>query len=123
MKKTITILSITLMSLIGFSTTSMALTLLNFESNAFVSVKSVNAIPIITAAQSFSINENSVNGSVVGTVAATDLDAGTTFSNWTITGGNTNNVFSISASTGIISVNNSTELNRELVSSFNLGGF
>ncbi len=120
MKKTITILSITLMSLIGFSSTSMALTLLNFGSNAFVSVMSVNAIPIITAAQSFSITENSVNGSVVGTVAATDLDAGTTFSNWTITGGNTNNAFSISASTGIISVNNSTELDRELVSSFNL---
>jgi hypothetical protein len=120
MKKTIAFLSITLMSLIGFSTTSMALTLLNFESNAFVSVKSVNAIPIITAAQSFSINENSVNGSVVGTVVATDLDGGTIFSNWTITGGNTNNAFSISASTGIISVNNSTELNRELVSSFNL---
>ena len=37
--------------------------------------------PVVTAAQSFSANENSAASTVVGTVAATDTDGGTTFQN------------------------------------------
>ena len=120
MKKTITLFALALMSLIGLSTTSMARTSISFGSPFFVSRTSINAIPIITTGQSFNINENSVIGTMVGAIVATDQDVGTIFSDWTIAGGNTNNAFSISASTGIITVNNPTELNRESVSSFNL---
>ncbi|HUW06647.1 MAG TPA: cadherin domain-containing protein, partial [Williamwhitmania sp.] len=77
--------------------------------------------PVITADQSFSIDENSSNGTVVGTVQATDADpVPTTLQDWTITGGNTNNAFGIDASTGEITVTNTTALDRETTAEFTL---
>lgn len=76
--------------------------------------------PVVTASQSFTIAENLSNGQVVGTVVATDDDAGTTFKDWTITQnyilqGNTNNAFSINPNTGEITVNDSGNLDYEQV--------
>ena len=77
--------------------------------------------PIITASQSFSVDENSANDTSVGTVVATDADAtATTYQDWTITGGNTNSAFAIDSSTGEITVNTSGELDRENTASYNL---
>ena len=69
--------------------------------------------------QTFSINENSVNGQQVGTVVATDPDAGQTLT-YSIISGNTNNAFAINSSTGALSVNNSAALNYEAITSFGL---
>lgn len=76
--------------------------------------------PVIDAAQSFPLNEDAGNGDVVGTVTATDDDAGTTFSAWTITAGNTDGVFAIAASTGEITVADSTSLDFETTTSYAL---
>ena len=70
--------------------------------------------PVITASQSFSVDENSANATSVGTVAATDADAtATTYQDWTITGGNTNSAFAIDPDTGEITIANSSELDYE----------
>ena len=70
--------------------------------------------PIITAAQSFSIDENSANGSTIGTVVATDADASpTTYQDWTITSGNTDNAFAIGSSSGEITVVDASKLDYE----------
>ncbi|MCR9253694.1 MAG: cadherin domain-containing protein, partial [bacterium] len=80
--------------------------------------------PIITAA-SFSIAENTSNGTSVGTLTASD-DSGTSFSGWEIIGGNSDQdsdnelPFSINASTGEILVNDSDDLDRESISEFDL---
>lgn len=79
-----------------------------------------NNIPVVTSGQSFSVPENSANSTVVGTVAATDDDADTTFSNWTITGGNVDNIFSINSNSGQITVTNNSNLNYENKTSYTL---
>jgi hypothetical protein len=80
-----------------------------------------DVVPVITAVQPISINENLADGSTVGTVVATDADVtATTFSSWTITGGNSNNAFAIDPATGAITVNSKVALDREAVSSFSL---
>ena len=77
--------------------------------------------PIITAAQSFSIDENSANGSAIGTVVATDADASpTTYQDWTITSGNTNAAFAIDSSSGELSVAAGSELDHESTASYTL---
>ena len=77
--------------------------------------------PIITAAQSFSIDENSANGSAIGTVVATDADASpTTYQDWTITSGNTNAAFAIDSSSGELSVAASSQLDHESTASYTL---
>jgi len=74
--------------------------------------------PVVTFSQSFNVNENSILGTVVGTVVATDPDAGTTFSDWTITvnanaDGDGTNAFDIDPSTGQITVTDADDLDRE----------
>ena len=82
--------------------------------------------PVITASQTFTIDENLANNSEIGTVLATDGDAGTTvLQNWTITSnynndGDGNDAFTIDPSTGKISVNNSDDLNYENATSISL---
>lgn len=75
--------------------------------------------PPVDQDQSFAINENSAGGTVVGTVAASDPDAGQTLS-YSITAGNTNGAFAINAATGQITVANSAALDFETYSTFNL---
>ncbi|WP_081782333.1 cadherin domain-containing protein [Prolixibacter bellariivorans] len=92
------------------------------EQTVVITLNDLNdEVPVITADQTFSIDENSANGSSVGTVLATDGDVtATTFQNWTITDGNTNGTFTINGSTGEITVAKSTELDREVVTSYTL---
>ncbi|NVO10329.1 MAG: T9SS type A sorting domain-containing protein [Bacteroidales bacterium] len=98
---------------------------LYFEKSYAISINNVNEAPVVTASQSFSINENSTVGTVVGTVSATDPDAGTTFSNWTITSnvnpnGNGTDAFAINSTTGQITVADAGDLDREANSSFTI---
>jgi cyclophilin family peptidyl-prolyl cis-trans isomerase len=77
-----------------------------------------NDAPII-ANQTFQIAENSANDTSVGTVQATDPNAGNTVT-FAITAGNTNGAFAIDANTGQITVANSTAVNFEATASFAL---
>jgi hypothetical protein len=60
--------------------------------------------------QSFQLYKNSPNGTVVGTVVASDPDEGQKLT-FSIVSKNTNGAFSINDSTGVISVANSSALN------------
>ena len=82
-----------------------------------VNVDNVNEPPA-PAGGPFSIDENSANSTVVGTVAANDPDAGQTHT-WAITAGNTGGAFAIDSS-GQITVANSAALNFETTPTFNL---
>ena len=62
--------------------------------------------------QSFQITENSSNGTVTGTVEAYDPDAGQTLT-FSIQSGNTDDAFTINASTGVLSVANGAALNAD----------
>jgi len=77
-----------------------------------INVLDLNELPQI-GNQIFTIDENTANGTVVGTVSATDPDgpAGLVYS---ITSGNVGNAFSINPSTGVLTVNDRTALNFEL---------
>ena len=101
-------------------TTSYALTLtvsdgVNTSSPETVNVNiyNVNEPPVIDPSQSFSIDENEPNGTTFGVVTAKDVDASTTLQGWTIIDGNTNAAFDLNASTGVLSVNKSSELDYE----------
>ena len=76
-----------------------------------VSLTDVNQVPEILA-QSFSIEENSGNGEFVGTVIATDPDAGQTLT-YSIISGNTNDAFAIDSQSGDLTVSNSAMLDYE----------
>lgn len=76
--------------------------------------------PVVTVDQSFNVSETATNATSVGLVAATDADAGTTFSNWSITGGNTGGAFAINSGTGEIRVANSAAIDFESSTSFDL---
>ena len=67
-----------------------------------------NQAPLI-GNQTFSVMSNASNGTTVGTVVASDPDAGQTLT-YAITAGNTGNAFSIIASTGVLKVNNAAAL-------------
>ena len=71
-----------------------------------VSLSEVNDVtPVVTAGQSFSMAENSANGTVVGSVLATDGDVTpTTFGSWTITGGTGDTAFAINPASGQVTV-------------------
>ena len=73
--------------------------------------------PVVTAS-AFSIDENSANNTVVGTVVANDQDIGDVLS-YAISAGNTDGAFSIDAN-GQIKVANSTALDFETNPTFNL---
>ena len=83
-----------------------------------VNLNDLNEAPVVNN-QSFAVDENSVNGTVVGAVAASDPDVADTLS-YSLVAGNTGNVFSINAATGEITVNDSTQLDFETSPTFNL---
>ena len=76
-----------------------------------------NRAPVVNN-QGFSLNENSANGTVVGTVAASDPDGNTL--SYSITAGNTSSAFAINASTGALTVANSAALDYETLTQFSL---
>jgi VCBS repeat-containing protein len=65
------------------------------------------------------VDENSPNGTIVGTVVATDPDAGDSLT-FSISGGSGQTAFSIDAATGQISVAESSQLDFETTASFSL---
>ena len=67
----------------------------------------------------FSLTENSADTTVVGSVSASDPDAGDTLS-YAVTGGNPGGAFAIDAATGEITVNDSTQLDFETTPVYNL---
>jgi hypothetical protein len=75
-------------------------------------------IPPVINDQTFSVNENSTVGTVVGKVIASDEDGSVV--SYSIKSGNTNNAFSISETDGTISVNNKSEIDFETTPSFDL---
>jgi VCBS repeat-containing protein len=95
----------------GGTTTPLSIT-------SAVTLNEFNTVPVI-GTQSFNVNENSSNGTVVGAVVATDVNSRQT-KTYSIISGNTGGTFSINASTGNIVVTNSTLLNYESTTSFPL---
>ncbi len=83
-----------------------------------ITVGNSNAAPVISAA-TFSIPENSANGTIVGTSTASDSDAGDALT-YTILSGNTNNAFVLNAETGVITVAHASALDFETNPAFSL---
>ncbi|GAB4235197.1 MAG: hypothetical protein Tsb0034_09240 [Ekhidna sp.] len=74
--------------------------------NVIINLNDLNDnLPVITPSQAFTFTSEDNIGTSIGLVVATDADAGTTFSNWSIVGGNDNNFFAINASTGELTIN------------------
>jgi len=83
-----------------------------------ISLADVNESPVVNN-QGFGLNENAANGTIVGTVIASDPDTGDTLS-YAITAGNTGGAFTINSATGQITVNNTAVLDFETLPSFDL---
>lgn len=83
-----------------------------------VNLNNLNEAPVANDA-TFALDENSANGTAVGTVTATDQDAGQTLS-YAITAGNTLGAFAINASSGAITVADVTDINYEVNPTFSL---
>ena len=90
---------------------SKTLVCLLFIATIFSSCSKKNHPPSVLP-QEFSIQENSVQGTLVGKVLATDEDNDTSIT-YTIINGNTNNAFQISESGGMITVQNEDALDFE----------
>jgi len=73
-----------------------------------VDVTDINEAPLVNN-QSFTINSNPTNGTIVGQIVASDPDAGQSLS-FSISSGNPNNIFAINNQNGIISIYNSAYL-------------
>src|SRR6185436_1522047 len=82
-----------------------------------INVTNVNEAPVVDD-QTFTVAENTANGTTVGTIVATDPDAGQTRT-FSVTGGTGQTVFAVSAA-GVITVTNSAALNFETTTSFTL---
>ena len=81
-----------------------------------VDLDPINETPVVDD-QSFSVAENSANGTVVGTVAASDPDAGDTLT-YAIVGGT--GAFAIDGGSGQIAVTDTGQLDFETTPSFDL---
>jgi len=84
-----------------------------------INITDVNETPVLGAAGPFSVAENAAVNTVVGSVSATDPDTAQTIT-YSITGGNTGNVFAINSATGAIRIANTTYLDHELLATYNL---
>lgn len=76
-----------------------------------------NRAPVVND-QSFSVDENSPNGTAVGTVVASDPNGDAL--TYSITAGNTGTAFAIGASTGALTVSSSAALDFETTPTFSL---
>ena len=96
--------------------------LTSIEETIEITLVDVNDVaPVITAQQKLYVEEGTSNGSVVGTVTATDADvSATTFQQWTIASGNEGGYFAINASTGEITVADNSGLDPQVNPSFTL---
>jgi hypothetical protein len=76
--------------------------------------------PVIAPNQQFSVSELATIGTVVGDVAATDADGVGALQNWTIVSGNSDNVFSLNATTGRLTISDVTRLSFESTNRYTL---
>ena len=88
------------------------------EAAVIINLEDVNEAPVAEDA-TFTIDENSAEGTEVGTVAASDPDAGDILT-YVISAGNEAGAFTIDAATGAITVANSAPLDFETTESFEL---
>jgi cyclophilin family peptidyl-prolyl cis-trans isomerase len=102
----------------GGDGTGTAGTGLSDTATVTINLTDANDAPTI-ANQTFQLAENSANATVVGTVQASDQNAGDTFT-YAITGGNASGTFAIDANTGELTVANGAALNFEATPSFAL---
>ncbi|MCP4348480.1 MAG: PKD domain-containing protein, partial [Desulfobacterales bacterium] len=84
-----------------------------------VNVNNLSEFAPVAEDQTFTVDENSADGTPVGTVAATDDDPEDTLA-FSITAGNTDNAFEISTDTGEITVKDGTRLDYENISDYSL---
>ena len=97
-------------------------TLTSATQTVTVSLTDVNDnTPVIASGQALTVAENTSTGTTLAgsPITVSDADASTTYSGWSIVSGNTGTVFSINASTGVIST--SAALDRETIASYSLG--
>ncbi|MDZ4688540.1 MAG: cadherin domain-containing protein, partial [Planctomycetaceae bacterium] len=83
-----------------------------------VNLTNVNDPPAISPA-TFTVIEFTPNGSLVGTVGATDQDAGQTIT-YALLSGNAGNVFALDATTGMITIADTTQIDFATVPSYSL---
>jgi subtilisin-like proprotein convertase family protein len=88
------------------------------QATVTITVNCINTAPSI-ADQDFAVDENSPNGTVVGTIVASDPDAGDTLE-FSVTGGSGDTAFAVDTATGQITVADSSQLDFETTASFTL---
>jgi len=89
---------------------------LSSQATITINLLNVNENPSINN-QTFNTIANSANGTVVGSVVASDPDAAQTLT-YSILSGNINNAFSINATTGVLTVKTSSSLKYQTSPSF-----
>lgn len=77
-----------------------------------------NTAPVILA-QTFNVNENTANGSLIGTVVASDVNTNQTLK-YSIVSGNVGSPFSLDVNTGKLTVLTSSTLNYEYRNKYDL---
>ncbi len=77
-----------------------------------------NNAPTIAALGPLTVAENAANGTVLGTAVGSDVNGNAI--TYSITAGNTDNIFAINATTGVIRVNSNTNMNFEYDNSYTL---
>ena len=82
-------------------------------------IRYVGNIPAVVGSQSLAVSESAAGGTAVGTVTATDADAGTTLSQWQITS-DPSGQFVIDAATGIVSLAPGATLDFEATTSYQI---
>lgn len=89
---------------------------LSSQANISIELIDINESPIIQN-QSFSVEENASNGTIVGTIVGSDPDIGQTIY-FSIISGNYDNAFQLNENTGELTVLNGDVLNFETISQF-----
>jgi endo-1,4-beta-xylanase len=79
-----------------------------------------NHAPVVSAGQSFPVNEGTAGGTTLGNLLATDADAGTTLSEWQVNGGTGAALFAIDAATGSLQLADAATLDFEAAASYSL---
>ena len=77
-----------------------------------------NTAPVLTAIGPLSVAENALVGTALGTMTSTDAEGHAV--TYSITAGNTDNLFSINATTGAITLSSTTLLNYERATTYTL---